>query len=138
MNQACLPTPTGLTQKIDLLGQLASSLQQAQAAVARSDMPEVQRQTAHQERLCEQLRQLGQRAQPAPLSTETPPCIDRMANQLARVELEVAQLNRAYGALLRRASRTVNIFCRLLAASELTYAVRQATTSGGLSGNKDV
>ena len=72
------------------------------------------------------------------VSTETAKCNSRTANELARVELEVAKLNRAYGALLRRASRTVTIFCRLLTASELTYAVPQAAASSALPVNKHV
>ena len=53
-----------------------------------------------------------------------PPVQDRnrvRREELAEVERKVAQLNRRYDALLRRARRTVDIFCRVLANSALTY-----------------
>jgi hypothetical protein len=47
------------------------------------------------------------------------------------METRVAQLNREYGALLTRARRTVDIFCRVLANSEVTYfpPKRESATS---------
>jgi len=44
-----------------------------------------------------------------------------LAAELLAVETKVLQLNRAYAAWLRRARRTVDIFCRVLAHSAITY-----------------
>jgi hypothetical protein len=44
------------------------------------------------------------------------------AQELARVESRVSHLNQVYGALLRRAQRTVQIFNRALTSSAVTYA----------------
>lgn len=118
--------------RLDLLRQLADSLERAHAAVVRSDLFEITRQTACQQVLCGRLRQLpaeGLRTQPGGL-----PAV-RGGNQvlreeLAKVERKVAQLNRRYEALLRRARRTVDIFCRVLANSALTYPPPRVQTSG--------
>jgi hypothetical protein len=45
-----------------------------------------------------------------------------LAQELIQVEIRVSQLNQVYGALLRRARRTVQIFNRVLTSSALTYA----------------
>jgi len=133
-------------RRLDLMRELAHSLALAQAAVVRSDLREMQCQTAEQQRLCEQLSQLGPPASPTefPLAKHAPaaqPGWTRLPEgaasplagerwgallkELTQVELQVAGLNRAYGALLRRASRTVEIFCRVLATSGVTYAPPQ-------------
>jgi hypothetical protein len=111
--------------RIDLLRQLAHSLELGQAAVVGSDLGEITRQTAQQRELCAKLRQL-----PAdPVRTQAsgfPGALVRDRNEawgeeLAAVATKVALLNRRYEALLRRARRTVDIFCRVLAHSALTY-----------------
>jgi len=114
--------------RIDLLRQLAHSLEQGQAAVLSSDLLEITHQTARQQELCAELRQLP------PSSAQTQPLWlpgglsplgrdgdDALRNELAEVATKVAQLSRRYEALLRRARRTVDIFCRVLAHSALTY-----------------
>jgi len=110
--------------RVDLLRQLADSLERAHAAVVRSDLSEITRQTACQQELCARLRQLpaeGVRTQPDGLS---PPVRDRnhaVREELVEVKRKVAQLNRRYALLLRRARRTVDIFCRVLENAALTY-----------------
>jgi len=114
--------------RVDLLRELAHSLERAHAAVVRSDLSELKRQTADQRKLCGELRQLP--AEPGRTQTSWLPgglpALVRDPNQalgeeLAEVARKVAQLNRRYEALLRRARRTVDIFCRGLASSALTY-----------------
>jgi hypothetical protein len=120
-HEACKP-------RVDLWRELAHSLEQAHAAVVRSDLPEIRRQTACQQELCVKLRQLPVepgRVQAQGLHGGLPPpvadCGDVLRGELAEVERRVAHLNRRYEALLRRARRTVDIFCRVLANSALTY-----------------
>ena len=119
-----------LDQKVELLRQLANSLQAAQDAVVRDDLAELRGQTSRQQLLCGQIRQLA--GEPmvkfGPENWETEKRRRELQDKLARTELEVARLNRVYGALLRRASRTVNIFCRVLAACGATYEVPQSLT----------
>jgi hypothetical protein len=111
--------------RIDLLRQLAQALELAHAAVVGSDLGEITRQTAHQRELCAKLRQLP--ADPVrTLASWFPGALVRDRNEawgeeLAAVATRVALLNRRYEALLRRARRTVDIFCRVLAHSALTY-----------------
>ncbi|MBZ5572845.1 MAG: hypothetical protein LAO09_13320 [Acidobacteriia bacterium] len=133
-------------RRLDLMRELAHSLALAQAAVVRSDLRDMQCQTAQQQRLCEQLSQLGQLASPTEFSAarRAPAALagwtrcegaasalagerwGALLEELTQVELQVAGLNRAYGALLRRASRTVEIFCRVLATSGVTYGPPQS------------
>jgi hypothetical protein len=134
--------PTG--RKLALMRSLASSLQHAQTAIVRSDLQQLQRQTAEQDRLCQQLRRLDlprpevnqPSVLPGPVAADEPG--DDLARELVRVELQVMELNREYGALLRRARRTVEAFCRVIAASEITYLPPKptATVSTATSGSK--
>lgn len=128
-----------LERRLALMRELAESLARAQAAVARADAGQMNAQTMQQRRICEELRRLtvefgaarvsGEasatdlRAQSSPAAAlgEAYERWRALKGELAKVEAEVAQLNRNYSALLRRARRTVDIFCRVLANSGITY-----------------
>ena len=59
-----------------------------------------------------------------PEDAVSPPVRQRwetLDRELIQVEMRVGQLNRVYGALLRRAQRTLQIFMRVLASSANTY-----------------
>ena len=114
------------------LEELGDSLERAHAAVVGSDLAEIRRQTARQEELCGKLSRF--RRESAAASASTIPSETRagkvvMPEDLAAVESRVADLNRRYEALLRRARRTVDIFCRILANSALTYPPPRAQAS---------
>lgn len=138
-----------LTRRLDLMRQLAESLLLAQAAVIQSNVRELEVQTTRQRMLCDELKQ--------PLAVSPPPRLgevrhdvqpserearrvgtaghaddtsNALLRELAEVERQVAGLNQTYAALLRRASRTVEMFCRVLASSDLTYAPLQPTGEG--------
>jgi hypothetical protein len=130
-----------LERRVGLMRELAHCLERAQAAVLNSDSRQMSAQTTRQRELCEQLRrqasELMPEQVPSPVSAASsiagspvpgsadlrPARLRRRAllGELAEVEAQVAHLNRAYGALLRRARRTVDIFCRVLANSGVTY-----------------
>jgi len=97
------PAPQAGGAGIEVLQELADSLQHAHAAVLRSDLPQILNQTARQRELCARLGEGSFR--------------DDWAEPIRKV----AGLTRSYAALLRRARRTVDIFCRVLAHSALTY-----------------
>lgn len=122
------PGPGLLENKVELLRQLAGSLEAAQAAVVHHDLAELRRETARQERICGQFRQLeaARLAKAEAVWGDAQGRREELQGNLARVKLEVTRLNRIYGALLRRASRTVNIFCRALVAARVTYDVPQS------------
>lgn len=114
--------------RIDRLRQIAHSLELAHAAVLGSDLREITRQTARQRELCAEIQQLPVNPLPATgpwLPEGLTPWLrdgnDALGKELAATAKKVAQLNRRYEALLRRARRTVDIFCRVLAHSALTY-----------------
>jgi hypothetical protein len=129
--------------RLGLMRELADSLEQVQTAVVRSNLAEITGHTARQRELCEAMRQLkseGLRFLPgAATAGESPtqkfrsrlpegaaaPSLQRrwnaVAEELSEIEIRVGQLNRVYGALLRRARRTVDILCRVVASSAITY-----------------
>jgi len=127
-----------LERRIALLRELAGSLQRAQAAVLRSDIGQMTAQTLRQQKLCEELQpHAGRMSRPnavpvAPMATPRPP-VDALPLQplsarqhsllaeLREAGKLVERLNRDYAALLRRARRIVDIFCRVLASSAVTY-----------------
>jgi hypothetical protein len=129
-----------LTRRRDLMRELADSLQQVQTAVVRSDLRGINGHTARQRELCEALRQLASQAFEPPdcrgsrprktwvrlpegvVSLEVRQRWTRLTEELTEVEMQVSQLNQVYGALLKRAQRTLQIFLRVLASSANTYA----------------
>ena len=110
-------------RRLHLLHEVAESLKQAQTAVVKSELPELIRQTERQRGLCRQLSSLP-RAKECTVAVN---CWSELLEQTRQAELELAQLNRVYGALLRRARRTVDVFCRLMSDSGMTYAPPRAT-----------
>jgi hypothetical protein len=127
-----LPSRLALPEhRLALLREMAGSLAQAQAAVISSDLASLEYHTERQRLLCQQLQALY--TQPIPsLPSSTPG--DALSPALSEAETEVQRRLRVYGALLRRARRTVGIFCRVLATSGVTYIVPppEATTPGKL------
>lgn len=147
-----------LERRLALMRELASSLRQAEAAVVGSDVASLDRHRVRQQQLCAALGQLDTEARhlrlcaapenvpaverswiPAP-GSGVPPHIQQRWNALAleltKTEAQVRHLNRVYGALLRRARRTVEIFCRVLASSAITYVPPRARSEAGRSGRE--
>lgn len=138
MRQDISSVNEALERRIGLMRELAHSLERAQAAVLNSDPAQLSAQTVHQQELCEQWRRLVSEFVPSGISfsirgravpksreaADVGPAGERRSAlmvDLAEVEARVTHLNHVYGALLRRARRTVDIFCRVLANSGVTY-----------------
>jgi septal ring factor EnvC (AmiA/AmiB activator) len=137
-----------LERRINLLRELADSLQRAQSALVHSNRRQLTVETERQQGLCTELRR-----QAPELSSEIASITSaasegshvmgavhfararqrELSAELAAVEAQVGQLNRTYGAFLRRARRTIDIFCRVLANSAATYVppARPAAASRG-------
>lgn len=98
---------------------LAASLGQARIAVLQSDLARLRRETGCQQEICTRLRQIPLLPWPTLPAAER---ALRLKEDIRQVEIQVTHLNLAYGALLRRARRTVDIFCRVLASTALTYS----------------
>ena len=141
-----------LEQRLALMRELARSLEQVQTTLVHSDLHGIECHTARQRELCEALRQLESEVQteaqtevtgtrPSNLTTgesrnrkisvQPPEGVfspvvrqrwETLAQELTLVEMRVRHLNLTYGALLRRAQRTLQIFMRVLASSANTYA----------------
>jgi len=139
MEQEIAAVNGALERRISLMRELARSLECAQAAVLSSDPAELGAQTTRQRELCEQWRRgvsefprngsISPRRRLAMANSHeavdlgpTGEAHRVLIAELSEVEGRVAHLNRAYGALLRRARRTVDIFCRVLASSGPTYS----------------
>jgi flagellar biosynthesis/type III secretory pathway chaperone len=139
MNQELTTSCELLERRLAMMRELAHSLEQAQTAVVRSDLGGINGHTARQRELCEALRQLETEAARCPprnpsgksiwvqlpenaVSSQVRERWQTLTQELTQVEMQVDQLNRVYGALLRRAQRTLQIFLRVLASSANTYA----------------
>jgi len=116
LEQEFSPAYQHLERRLCWLRELAGSLEGARAAVLASNLAELKLQTARQSELCAALGQF-EPVTSCPVGERW----NRLLQESARTEMRVRQLNREYGALLARARRTVDIFCRLLANSEPTY-----------------
>lgn len=144
MNQELTTSFALLERRLLLMSELSASIEQAQHAVLRSDLPAMDGSAVRQGEICEALRQLESEA------LQHPPCTAKadksrssrlgmqlpqdvvsplvrqrwktLAQELTQVEARVSQLNHIYAALLRRARRTLLIFNRVLASSANTYA----------------
>jgi len=133
------PRIENLELRLEVLRELADSLKQAQAAVLRSDLSGLQAATALQSDICGRYRQVvcsarhlvagpelcgvdfGRDASASPALRNETERWNALSAEIARMEQRALELNRAYSALLRRARRTVDIFCRALASSSPTY-----------------
>jgi flagellar biosynthesis/type III secretory pathway chaperone len=144
MNQELTTSFELVERRLALMRELTVSLDQAQSTVVRSDLAGINGYTMRQGEICEALRQLEFEAlQHPPCTTVTSrsrnhkvgmqlpgdtisPLIQQrwkmLAQELNQVEMRANHLNQVYGALLRRARRTVQIFNRVLESSAITYA----------------
>lgn len=114
-------------QQLRCLRELAASLESARSAVLHSNLAELTRQTVRQRELCAALGRIDCEILAA--------VNDRWRNLVGesrQMVLHVSHLNREYGALLARARRTVEIFCRVLANSEATYPPPKRETASSL------
>jgi len=117
MGAASTFTQDLMIQRLGLLRQLADSLTLTQAALATITPATLDRHTARQQDLCQQLRTLTAGFPGgAPVRTSA-----GLADDVQETVRRVGDLNRKYAALLRRRRRTVDIFCRVLASSGTTY-----------------
>jgi hypothetical protein len=117
MAEAFLSPHERKIQRLELLRQLAGSLDLSQAALATTTPAKLDHHTARQQELCRELRALAH-GFPDEAQAQTP---SRLADDLQETARRVRDLNRKYAALLRRRQRTVDIFCRVLASSGTTY-----------------
>jgi hypothetical protein len=136
-----------LEQRLALMRELARSLEQVQTTLVHSDLRGIECHTARQRELCEALRlesevqsEVTATKSSNPTSADSPKRTtwaqipegvvslvvrqrwEILAQDLTLVEMRVRHLNLTYGALLRRAQRTLQIFMRVLASSANTYA----------------
>lgn len=108
-----------LQRRVGQMHELADVLEQAQAALINRDLRGIERLTARQRELCALLREVETKTRSQDYLPEQQ---SAMACELTAAGKRVRDLNRLHAALLRRARRTVDIFCRVLASCAVTYA----------------
>jgi hypothetical protein len=130
-----LPPAHGIQEScLILLRELSDSLALGQAALLASDLESFDLQTIRQQDVCLELlhlQSLMKAHNPAefPGSNLSPGGQTQSAarsRELRQAESQLWQQARLYAAVLRRARRTVEIFCRVLASSGTTYAAPSA------------
>ncbi len=104
-----LSSCSGLTQE------LSQSLLVSQGALLTYDLAKFESQTVRQGELCSALRREYDAG-------------NGSSAELMEAQAGLLRQARFYGALLRRVRRTVEIFGRVLASSEVTYASPRANT----------
>jgi hypothetical protein len=109
-----------LEQRLALLSSLAASLEQARQSILQPNLENLKRETARQQEVCARLQTLPAAIRPWPSLPAAERTV-RLKQEIQQAEIQIAHLNVAYNALLKRARRTVDIFCRVL-ASALTYS----------------
>ena len=109
-----------LAARCGWLRDLADSLELASAALIHQNLGALRYQTGRQQDICRNLLQSGALA-PPDLSLRDPGMQPELQREMAQLANLVARRNRTYAALLRRARRTVNIFCRVLEHAAVTY-----------------
>lgn len=100
--------------RLRLLRALYESLSLAQAHLVALDLENFERQTGCQQQMCRELR-----AWPA---AAAPPLGAGQRQELRELQAQLSQQCRVHSAFLRRSRRTIDIFCRVLASSGVTYA----------------
>jgi hypothetical protein len=143
MNSSRQDSLAFLEHRLALLQQLGDALDRASRAILGSDRMALELWTIRQQELCQELRSEMARESDArladgvaaddlqpprwlqlPAETFEPGLRrrwDTLNRELAEVQMRVYRLNQIHGSLVRRARRTVDVFCRLLSSSELTY-----------------
>ncbi len=131
------PLPTGV---VPVMQELAASLNRACQAVVQSDLERLKFETGRQRNLTLGLATLIDSVKPISKAAEVGN-VDQVAfggregnswsEQLRELEGRVQTLNRDYAILLRRARRTVDIFCRLLNDSSVVYSPPTRTAARG-------
>ena len=126
MRQESSPPGQELEQRVRCLRELAASLESARSAVLRSDLAELTRHTVRQRELCANLERIGIPHAAAERWRD-------LLQESNQMELRVASLNREFGALLARARRTVDIFCRILGNAGATYRPPKPETASRIA-----
>ncbi len=126
-----LPDFSPLELPLGHMRELAGVIEQAQVAVIKNDLSGIERLTTRQQELCNLLRAVEAQTVLQCCHTQRQSI---WADELVVAGKRVRDLNRAHAALLRRARRTVNIFCRVLASSAVTYAPPGREIPVGLQG----
>jgi hypothetical protein len=140
-----------LTERTRLLQELLDSQEKAEASLLGSGVAELTRINSQQIEICGKLREnkvaLSRSDETSPRENVRPGkmeplgCVqpwNSLRADVVRLEQRVEYRNKVFGALLRRAQRTVNIFGRAIASSALTYAPGQTRASSASHVSEDI
>lgn len=110
-----------LEQQRKLWLQLESALERAQSSLLQGDVAGFEQCTQDQRQCCDQLQRFPPLSEP---SAAGPPGSDGLSllPDIERAQRRVRHLNRVHAALLRRASRSLQILRNRIAQSDVAYA----------------
>jgi hypothetical protein len=125
-------------QRLKLLGQLAQSLEEAQRAIVRSDLPGLKQETLIQAQLCAEWRRLeaADCAPAADASDQARTSYLQIEKQTRQIERRVRHLVRVHAALLRGARQSLGVMANLLLRADGTYEPSHSPESA-LGGHKE-
>jgi flagellar biosynthesis/type III secretory pathway chaperone len=108
-----------VAQQLKLWNQLASALEQAQAALLSGDIAGFEQHTEQQRLCCERLLANAGEVNPCRFGN---PGVEAMLKDIRKAQKEVRRLTRIHTALLQRAGRSLVIRRNLIARGGLAYA----------------
>lgn len=116
-----------LSSRLQLLRELAGSLESSQGALASNDAERIARGAAHQAELCRQWRQMEERLQRDPViqstssqATDTSPS-GQIVMEFKALTARIRHLTRVHDSLLRHLQRSLAILGHLADSGAATY-----------------
>ncbi|PYX41237.1 MAG: hypothetical protein DMG81_04275 [Acidobacteria bacterium] len=108
-----------LAQQLELWNQLASALEEAQAALLSGNIERFEQQTEQQRLCCDRLLANAGEANPSEFGK---PGVEAILKNMRNAQKEVRRLTRIHAALLQRAGRSLVILRNLITRNGLAYA----------------
>jgi len=115
-------------QRVCVMNELADSLQQAQRALAAGDFAGFERCTEQQMDLCRKLQ--GFERTRSVDRGATKPRADSLVSESRAIEIRLRRLTQKHAALLRRSTRSLQIFSNLLQSAGAVYEARVQPAGG--------
>jgi flagellar biosynthesis/type III secretory pathway chaperone len=120
-----------LEEQYELWLRLADALERAQHSLLTGELKSFEHCTEEQRACCEKLRQLASDSIPA--QEQTDPSVAAWNERIDQIRRKVRHLNRVHAALLRRASRSLQILRNLMAGTSRRYTPAEGSATSLLS-----
>ncbi len=121
------PTRSSQLQRLSQVRALSREIKSALAAIGSNDLTQLQFHIAAQEKLCHELLPISDG--PASSSHGNEPAAHTPDQEIRQAYKELAQLNRIYAAVLKRARKTVALTAAIYRAHRQGYDLTPSATA---------